>query len=80
MLGVSLVLAAHLTPAEFTLADALFESISAQGTVGLSTGITHPGMPASLEILYIVQMWVGRLEIFPVLVLIRAIAGWVVRR
>lgn len=80
VLGVSLVLAAHLTPAEFSLADALFESISAQGTVGLSTGITHPGMPASLEILYIVQMWIGRLEIFPVLVLIRAIAGWVVRR
>jgi len=80
VLGISLVLAAHLTPVEFTLGDALFESISAQGTVGLSTGITQPDMPVSLELLFIFQMWVGRLEIFPVLVLIRAVGGWIVRR
>ncbi|HCT84183.1 MAG TPA: cation transporter [Candidatus Margulisbacteria bacterium] len=57
----------------FTLKDALFESASALGTVGLSCGITNPEMSPVLEITYIIQMWAGRLEIIPVLVLFRAI-------
>jgi len=57
----------------YTFKDALFESASAQGTVGLSCGITNPAMPPVLEITYIIQMWAGRLEIIPVLVLFRAI-------
>ena len=57
----------------YTMADALFESASAQGTVGLSTGITNPNMNPFLEIIYILQMWAGRLEIIPILVLLRTI-------
>lgn len=57
----------------FTLADALFESASAQGTVGLSTGISDPSMSPVLETVYIVQMWAGRIEIIPILVLIRIV-------
>jgi trk system potassium uptake protein TrkH len=57
----------------YTLADAIFESASAQGTVGLSTGITDPDMSSVLECVYILQMWAGRLEIIPVLVLINAL-------
>lgn len=57
----------------FELKHALFESASAQGTVGLSCGITHPDMSIGLEITYILQMWVGRLEIIPVLVLFRSV-------
>jgi trk system potassium uptake protein TrkH len=30
-------------------------------------------MSAGLEITYIIQMWIGRLEIIPVLVLIRTV-------
>ncbi|PKP33103.1 MAG: cation transporter, partial [Bacteroidetes bacterium HGW-Bacteroidetes-17] len=62
----------NMTPG-FTIKDALFESASAQGTVGLSSGITNPEMSPTLEITYIIQMWVGRLEIIPVLVLFRTI-------
>lgn len=58
---------------EFTFKDALFESASAQGTVGLSSGITNPDMSSVLEITYIIQMWAGRLEIIPILVLFRTI-------
>ncbi len=61
------------TPENFSYADALFESGSAQGTVGLSSGITDPGMPWVLELVYIFQMWTGRLEIIPVFALIRAL-------
>lgn len=57
----------------YSLSDALFESASAQGTVGLSCGITNPDMSPVLEITYIIQMWAGRLEIIPVLVLLRTI-------
>ncbi len=53
-----------------TAADALFEVASAEGNVGLSVGLTHNGMPWWEKITLIVQMWAGRLEIFPVLVLI----------
>lgn len=57
----------------FDFADALFESASAQATVGLSSGITDPSMSPTLELIYIFQMWAGRLEIIPVFALIRAI-------
>ena len=63
----------YLMDVNFTFADALFEAASAQGTVGLSCGITHPGMSPVLETVYIFEMWAGRLEIFPVMVLFRTI-------
>ena len=50
----------------YSLDAALFESISAAGTVGLSVGITGAGMPVPLEIVYIMAMWVGRLEFIAV--------------
>ncbi|HQP91251.1 MAG TPA: potassium transporter TrkG, partial [Candidatus Omnitrophota bacterium] len=49
--------------------NALFESASAAGNVGLSCGITQASMPAVLKIVYIVQMWSGRLEFMSVMVL-----------
>jgi len=57
----------------YTITEALFESASAQGTVGLSCGITGPSMSPVLELTYFFQMWIGRLEIIPVLVLLRTI-------
>ena len=61
---------------EYRISDAFFETASAQGTVGLSVGITNPSMSPWLESLYILLMWVGRIEIIPMLVLIRVfIAG-----
>ncbi len=58
-------------PEQYSFFDALFESTAAQSTAGLSVGITEPGMNPIVEIIYILQMWVGRLEIFPVLALFR---------
>jgi trk system potassium uptake protein TrkH len=49
----------------------LFESASAQATVGLSCGITDPSMSPVIESVYIFQMWAGRLEILPVFALFR---------
>ena len=58
---------------EFTLENAIFEVASAQGNVGLSAGITGPGMPTPTKLMLLFNMWIGRLEIIPVLVLLRAL-------
>lgn len=52
--------------------DALFESVSALSTVGLSVGVTGPDLPAWAKLLLSFNMWVGRLEILPVLVLLQS--------
>ncbi len=48
--------------------ETLFEVASAQGTVGLSAGVTGPGLRTASKLVLIVNMWLGRLEIIPVLV------------
>ena len=70
---ISSMIGTFFMGSNFNFADSLFEAASAQGTVGLSAGITNPSMSPVLEIIYIFQMWAGRLEILPVLALIRAI-------
>lgn len=62
----------NVTGPEFGYADALFEVASAQGNVGLSTGITGPAMHPLAETMFLFNMWIGRLEIIPVIVLIRS--------
>ena len=49
--------------------DSLFEVVSATGTVGLSTGLTSPTLPAMLKLVLGVDMLMGRLEIVAVLIL-----------
>ncbi len=50
--------------------DAVFESISATANVGLSSGITAANMPNLLKIVYMLQMWAGRLEFVAVFALV----------
>ena len=70
---VSTLFTVYFMSDDFTLADAIFESASAQGTVGLSSGITDPSMNPILESVYIIQMWAGRIEIIPILILFRVV-------
>jgi len=49
--------------------EAMFESISAAANVGLTAGITSPDMPTGLKIVYMFQMWIGRLEFIAALTL-----------
>jgi trk system potassium uptake protein TrkH len=64
----------------FSSADSLFEIASAQGNVGLSSGITGPALNPFGKIVLIFTMWVGRLEIIPVLVLAQSFLGFKLRQ
>jgi trk system potassium uptake protein TrkH len=59
---------------------ALFESVSATANVGLSTGITHPAMPVGMKVVYMLQMWAGRLEFVALFALVASLAASVRRR
>jgi trk system potassium uptake protein TrkH len=52
----------------YSALPSLFESVSAAANVGLSTGITTPSMPTGLKFVYIIQMWLGRLEFLAIFV------------
>lgn len=52
---------------------AMFESVSAAANVGLSAGITSPMMPNGLKVLYILQMWSGRLEFLALIALVLSV-------
>ncbi|MBU7014093.1 MAG: TrkH family potassium uptake protein [Theionarchaea archaeon] len=71
LMGVLVLL--QTIPPQYTLGDAIFEVASAQGNVGLSTGITGPWMGTLNKVTLMFNMWIGRLEIIPVLMLLRLI-------
>jgi len=73
LITISAIFTFYLTGDQFTFKDAVLESVSAQSTVGFSSGITDPSMPSVLKSIYIFQMWTGRLEIIPVLAFLRAL-------
>ena len=54
---------------------ALFDIVSIQSNNGLSTGIVFGGLPTPLKLTLIFLMWIGRLEIIPILVVFRTIGG-----
>jgi Trk-type K+ transport system membrane component len=63
LLGIGLVAVATFVMevlTDFTFEQVLFETVSAFGTVGLSTGIT-PDLPPAAQILVVVLMFIGRI-------------------
>ncbi|WP_137285019.1 potassium transporter TrkG [Halorussus salinisoli] len=73
LLVVSSLVLVNVAGPDFNYADALFEVASAQGNVGLSSGITGPEMNPLAEAMFVLNMWIGRLEIIPVLVFGRSL-------
>ena len=71
-LGLGILVLLHTSP-DYSLSDVVFEVASAQGNVGLSVGITQPAMSLASKLMLCFNMWIGRLEIIPVLMLVRAL-------
>ncbi|MCK8519552.1 TrkH family potassium uptake protein [Methanoculleus sp. 7T] len=68
---VATLLLLHIAPhAGFDSADVVFEVVSAVSNVGISTGFVNPGMGSAAKGVFIIVMWVGRLEIVPVIALV----------
>lgn len=68
---VSVFLLSNIAGPDFDLSHIIFDVCSAQGNVGLTCGVINSSLPALGKLLVIVNMWIGRLEIIPVLILIR---------
>ncbi len=68
---ISVLLLSTLVGQNFDLSHIIFDVSSAQGNVGISSGIVNPTMGFLEKIIIIVDMWIGRLEIIPVLLLVR---------
>jgi trk system potassium uptake protein TrkH len=58
----------------------IFEVASGLSNVGLGSGIIVPSSPEIVKLVFIIDMWMGRLEIWPVLLLITIIINNIVRR
>lgn len=59
------------------LEAALFDSVSAGSNNGLSVGVADPSMPVPIKLVYILQMWAGRLEFVAVFSLLGFIYSWI---
>ena len=60
--------------------QAIYESVCMGSNGGVIVGIAAPGMPMWLELIYILEMWAGRLEFITLMALVVKIAVSVVPR
>jgi trk system potassium uptake protein TrkH len=65
--AVMVILQFHLT--SFAVSELVFDVVSGLSCCGLGTGYVSPGMPLASKWVFILVMWIGRLEVIPVIVL-----------
>lgn len=64
----------HLYITSFRLEEVVFELVSALSNVGLTVGFISSASPVTIKWIFILLMWLGRLEIVPVIIIILGIA------
>lgn len=60
--------------------SAIFDSVSAASNTGLSLGVSSLGMPKPLEVIYIIEMWLGRLEFIAIFAMIVEMLSFTIPR
>jgi trk system potassium uptake protein TrkH len=70
---VSTIVCLHLYITAFRLDEVVFEIVSALSNVGLSVGFISAASPLAIKWIFIFLMWLGRLEIVPVIILVLGI-------
>jgi trk system potassium uptake protein len=63
------ILTLHLYITSFRLEEVVFELVSALSNVGLSVGFISAASPVPIKWEFILLMWLGRLEIVPVIII-----------
>jgi trk system potassium uptake protein TrkH len=71
---IATVITLHLYITSFRLEEVVFEMVSALSNVGLSVGFISATSPVTIKWIFILLMWLGRLEIVPVIIIILAVA------
>jgi trk system potassium uptake protein TrkH len=67
------ILCLHLYITTFRLDEVLFECISALSNSGITVGFISAASPVAIKWIFIVLMWLGRLEIVPVIIMVMGI-------
>jgi trk system potassium uptake protein TrkH len=66
---VATIVTLHLYITSFRLDEVIFELVSGLSNVGLTVGLISAASPLSIKWIFIVLMWLGRLEIVPVIII-----------
>lgn len=66
---VATIITLHLYITSFRLEEVVFELVSALSNAGLTVGFISEASPLSIKWIFITLMWLGRLEIAPVLII-----------
>jgi len=70
---VSTIACLHLYITSFRLDEVTFEIVSALSNAGLGFGFISAASPLSIKWIFIILMWLGRLEIVPAIILVMGI-------
>ena len=65
------ILQFHLTT--YSITEIVFTIVSAFSTCGINSGYVSPDMPVISKWIFILTMWIGRLEVIPVVMLFMAV-------
>jgi trk system potassium uptake protein TrkH len=66
---IATIVTLHLYITSFRLEEVVFELVSALSNVGLSVGFINTASPVTIKWLFTLLMWLGRLEIVPVVII-----------
>jgi trk system potassium uptake protein len=66
---IATIITLHLYITSFRLEEVVFELVSALSNVGLSAGFISAASPLQIKWMFILLMWLGRLEIVPVVII-----------
>ena len=66
---VATIVSLHVYITSFGLEEVIFELVSALSNVGLTVGFISAASPLSIKWIFIILMWLGRLEIVPVIII-----------
>jgi len=66
---VATIVTLHIYITSYPLEEVIFELVSALSNSGISAGFITAASPLSIKWIFICLMWLGRLEIVPVIIL-----------